>query len=201
MVAPVPSSAGHVGRRAPVVPNGVLGMAIFVVVEIMFFAGLISAYLITRASTLPVLWPPPSQPRLPVEVTGANSVLLASGVLMTLAALAFRSTQAPAPPGRGALRYAAGAFALGALFLGVQGWEWVRLIAEGLTLTTSVHGSFFYVIVGIHALHVIGALGGLGWVVLRLKRGVATQTDLAAMQVLWTFVVLVWPVLYVMVYL
>ena len=81
MVATAPTAQN--GRREPVVPNGVLGMAIFVVVEIMFFSGLISAYLISRASTLPVLWPPPNQPRLPVEATGANSVvLLASGVLI-----------------------------------------------------------------------------------------------------------------------
>jgi cytochrome c oxidase subunit 3 len=184
-------------RRSPAVPNGVLGMAVAVVVEIMFFSGLISAYLITKSSTLKVLWPPPGQPRLPVEVTGANSlVLLGSGVLMALCMIAFRAKQE-----RAALRYGMGAFALGALFLTVQGYEWTRLIAEGLTLTTSVHGAFFYVIVGTHALHVVGALMGLGYVVNQMRRNTATATDVAAMQVLWTFVVLVWPILYVMVYL
>jgi heme/copper-type cytochrome/quinol oxidase subunit 3 len=37
-------------RRNPVVPNGVLGMLIFVVAEVMLFAGLTSAFTIIRAS-------------------------------------------------------------------------------------------------------------------------------------------------------
>ena len=49
-----------------------------------------------------------------------------------------------------------------------HGAEWVALIAEGLTLTTSAHGGFFYVIVGTHGLHALGALLGMGWLLRRL---------------------------------
>ncbi|MGB5702243.1 MAG: cytochrome c oxidase subunit 3, partial [Polyangiales bacterium] len=67
-------------RREPVVPSGVLGMLMFVATEIMFFSGLISAFVIGKSNAIGG-WPPPGQPRLPVEETALNTAaLLASGV-------------------------------------------------------------------------------------------------------------------------
>src|ERR1039458_6330583 len=57
-------------------PNSVLAMIIFVAAEIMFFAGLMSAYTIARHTVLGSVWPPPGQPRLPVERTAANTPIL-----------------------------------------------------------------------------------------------------------------------------
>src|SRR5204863_302235 len=42
--------------------------------EVMFFAGLISAYFVLRMGA--AQWPPPLQPRLPVLVTGLNTLVL-----------------------------------------------------------------------------------------------------------------------------
>ncbi len=42
--------------------------------ELMFFAGLIGAFLVFRLSA--TVWPPPFQPRLPIGVTGVNTVIL-----------------------------------------------------------------------------------------------------------------------------
>ena len=52
----------------------VLGMAIFVVCEVMFFTGLVSAFLIVRSGVPVGAWPPADQPRLPVghRVLGAR---------------------------------------------------------------------------------------------------------------------------------
>jgi cytochrome c oxidase subunit 3 len=131
-----------------------------------------------------------------VEATAVNTViLLASGALLPLAARALREHKSRA------YTLALASFIGGLTFLCVQGFEWARLITEGLTMTTSVHGAFFYLVVGIHALHVIGALCAFAWVVWRIKRGTVTHAQMSAMQVLWSFVVLVWPALYVMVYL
>ena len=66
--------------RTPI-SSGVLGMLIFMVTEAMFFAGLISAYMVIRAGIEE--WPPWGQPRLPVVATAFNTVmLLASGFVM-----------------------------------------------------------------------------------------------------------------------
>ena len=82
-----------------------------------------------------------------------------------------------------------------------QGYEWVQLINEGLTLSSSALGSFFYLMVGMHALHAVGALGLLGYATLRLRGGWLTPSLFGAAEVFWFFVVGVWPVLYLVVYL
>ena len=89
----------------------------------------------------------------------------------------------------------------GAFFVIFQGIEWVALIREGLTLTSSTLGGFFYLIIGTHALHAIAALGLLAYVWLQLQRGRLQSSQLAAAEVFWYFVVGVWPILYVVVYL
>src|SRR5579872_2458242 len=64
-------------------PNSVLGMIIFIAAEIMFFAALMSAHTIARATVMGGVWPPAGQPRLPVERTAVNTgILLLSGVLL-----------------------------------------------------------------------------------------------------------------------
>lgn len=183
--------------RAPRVPNGVLGMSIFVISEIMFFAGLISAHTITRASAPAGVWPPPGQPRLPIEATAINTlVLLLSGVALVAAVRALRAEQL-----QRAIRTMGVALLLGAWFVIAQGIEWVALIGEGLTMTSSAHGGFFYLIVGLHGLHAIIACAALGASTLLARRGTLTLARLRTVQVFWLFVVGLWPVLYWQVYL
>ncbi|MCE7892103.1 MAG: cytochrome c oxidase subunit 3 [Deltaproteobacteria bacterium] len=180
-------------RREPLVPSGVMGMLIFVFTEVMLFAGLISAFTIVRSSA--VVWPPPGQPRLPFEATAFNTaVLLASGASLQWARRRFDRSRASA---RTPLALA---IALGAFFVVVQGAEWVAMIGQGLTLRSSTLGSFFYLIVGVHALHALAALVLLGVTFRRLQRGWLASTQLGTAEVLWYFVVLVWPVLWLVVY-
>ena len=181
-------------RPTPLVSNAVLGTSIFIFTEAMLFAGLISAHTIARASA-PLGWPPPGQPRLPFEETALNTAaLLASGMAVFLAQRTFRRDR------RRALVPLCLAVALGAGFVGFQGVEWVQLIREGLTLTSSTHGAFFYLIVGVHALHAIAALLALGWAAMRLRNGVLPPSAFAAVALFWYFVVGVWPVIYLRVY-
>ena len=81
-----------------------------------------------------------------------------------------------------------------------QGAEWVALVRQGLTLSSSTMGSFFYLIVGMHALHAVAALGLLAHTWLRLRQGWLVQSQLAAAQVFWYFVVGLWPILFLVVY-
>ena len=181
-------------RREQLVPSSVLGMLMFVVTEVMFFAGLISAFLIARASA--PLWPPYGQPRLPLEETALNTAALqASGLLLILAR---RSFQRDRDRTRTLL---IASIALGAFFVFFQGLEWVALIGQGLTLTSSTLGSFFYLIIGLHALHAVAALWLLVVTLRRLQRGWLASSQLATAEVFWYFVVGVWPILYLTVYL
>ena len=82
-----------------------------------------------------------------------------------------------------------------------QGREWIALLHEGLTLHSSIHGSFFYIIVGCHGLHALSALLALGWAFLRLRAQSLRSDTLAAVSVFWFFVVGIWPFLYYQIYL
>ena len=93
---------------------------------------------------------------------------------------------------------------LGILFLVVQGVEWVRLIDFGLTVTQNIYGAVFYVMVGMHGLHVFIAVLGLLYVSRRFGKGAYTREahdGLTMGGMFWGFVVLVWPLLFVFVYL
>jgi heme/copper-type cytochrome/quinol oxidase subunit 3 len=183
-------------RREPVVPNGVLGMLIFIFTEVMFFSGLISAHAIVKSQSAGQLWPPYGQPRLPVEQTALNSLaLLVSGVVLVLTWFAFQRSR------EGARIPLLLSIILGSIFVGFQGMEWTALLAEGLTMQSSAYGGFFYLIVGSHALHAAGALLALMWAFWRLDQGALTKHQLATISAFWYFVVLVWPLLYWKVYL
>jgi cytochrome c oxidase subunit 3 len=180
--------------RRELVPSPVLAMLIFVITELMFFAGFISAFTIMRGSA--VIWPPPDQPRLPVGETAFNSaLLLASGAILFAGSRRFRDRPAQLR------RVLLAAIVLGGAFVVLQGREWVQLLAEGLTMHSSALGSFFYLIVGVHALHAVVALGVLLHLWLRMGRETVPRPTLAAAEIFWYFVVGVWPVLYWRVYL
>jgi cytochrome c oxidase subunit 3 len=183
-------------QRPKLIADGVLGMLLFIFTEMMFFSGLISAHTIVRSQQAGQMWPPYGQPRLPVEETAVNTAaLLVSGMVLVLAWFAHRREMSAA---RLPLLIS---IILGAFFVGFQGVEWAALISEGLTLTSSNYGGFFYLIVGSHAVHAVGALLALGWAFWRLDREQLTASQLATVSAFWYFVVLVWPVLYWRVYL
>ena len=181
-------------RSSQVVPNGVFGMLLCVASEAMLFTGLISAFLIIKSSA--AIWPPPDQPRLPIEQTAVNTLaLIASGVLLFYAARIAKKDRDKA------MKPLMASMALGAFFVFFQGFEWIALVREGLTLTSSSLGSFFYLIVGLHGIHAIIGISVLFYTYLRMKRGWIAHHQLATAQVFWFFVVGLWPVLYGVVYL
>jgi heme/copper-type cytochrome/quinol oxidase subunit 3 len=182
-----------VPRTALGLPNAVVGMLLFLAAEAMFFAGLISAFLILRANA--VVWPPPGQPRLPLMITSTNLViLLASGVAMWRAAAMRRRDQMAAQR-----RWILITIGLGVIFLLVQGSEWVRLLRFGFHTAAEVYGGIFYTIIGCHGLHVAGGLVCLA-TLLRQRRPVVLLGRVEAVRLYWTFVVGLWPLLYVLVY-
>ena len=184
--------------QEPIISNARLAVLMLLAAESMFFAGLIGAFIVFRLSSPD--WPPPFQPRLPVFVTGINTlVLLASGVTMNWALRAVRSGHMVA-----LLCYLGVTAALGMLFLAIQGYEWIRLLEFGLTVSSGVYGATFYTLIGCHGLHVLAAIVWLA-TVLRLARSgrytAQRHTGVEICAMYWTFVVGLWPLLYGLVYL
>ena len=183
-------------KPKPAIPSGVLGVLIFIFTEIMFFSGLISAHTIVKSQAAGQMWPPYGQPRLPVGETALNSLaLLVSGVVLVFTWFAFKRD-----PERARIPLLL-SIVLGSVFVGFQGVDWGALLSEGLTMQSSAYGGFFYLIVGSHAIHAVGALIALIWANDRSSKGLLTSTQLGTVSAFWYFVVLVWPVLYWQVYL
>lgn len=188
----------HEPEPRPLVENAKLGMFIFLGAETMFFGGLIAAFLVLRLGA-PV-WPPPTQPRLPVGVTGFNTlVLLASAFTLARALRAIRRGDQA-----GLCRGLGWTALLGAIFLSIQGYEWSRLVHFGLTISSGVYGGTFYTLIGTHGFHVLAALVTLSVVWVLAKRGRFTARSYLGASVpgmFWYYVVGLWPVLYTLVYL
>lgn len=184
-------------RRAPrLIGDQTLAMVLFVFVEVMLFAGMISGFLVVQSAVPASMWPPPDQPRLPLASTALNSLaLLGSGATLALALRSFGTDRVRAG------KLLSLTLGLGTFFVVFQGAEWARLLAAGLTMTSSHLGSFFYLIIGCHALHAVAAIALLAARRAQLRRDRLGADQFAAAGVFWGFVVLVWPVLYVVVYL
>ncbi len=185
-------------RTEPALSNARLGMLIFIAAEIMFFAGLIGAFLVFRFGSL--TWPPPDQPRLPIVVTGINTaILLFSGYTMYRALAAIRGGNR-----QGLIGGLLETMLLGVMFLSVQGSEWIRLIRYGFTLSDGVYGATFYTLIGCHGVHVLGAVIGLLVVLRRARNDWFSAQNCVGVEVCgmyWYFVVALWPILFTLVYL
>ena len=93
---------------------------------------------------------------------------------------------------------------LGGLFLYGTGQEWYRLIYEhGFTISTSVFGTTYYSLVGLHAFHVTAGLILLSVVLFFSLAGRVGPEQSARIEVLslyWHFVDAMWVVVFVVVY-
>lgn len=180
--------------------NAKLGVLILLGAETMLFVGLIGAFLVFRMGN--VTWPPLSidNIQLPRLVTGINTALLImSGWTMFLALRAIRQNQVKQL--RTWLMFTG---VLGLLFLVIQGSEWIKLVHEGLTLQSGIYGGIFYVLIGCHAVHVLGAVIWLAIVIGKAMAGRFSSVNFTAVEtctIYWIYVVALWPILYVLVYL
>lgn len=184
-------------RRNNAIPNSILGMLFLLTTEAMFFGGLISAYIINRAGT--AIWPPEGQPRLGIEITAFNTLLLLTSAFTVF--LVNKSLDAGNMKKSKKLMIVS--IVLGTLFVAIQGSEWVKLLDFGLTTRSGLYGAFFYTIIGSHALHVLAGICLLLYARLSLKskKTVEISATTRACSLYWYFVAGIWPVLYYLVYL
>jgi cytochrome c oxidase subunit 3 len=81
---------------------------------------------------------------------------------------------------------------LGLLFVVGQYVAWSELRAQGLYLATNPSSSFFYVLTATHALHVLGGLAGLGYVIRKVRKVSLRRSAMDAMTRYWHFMDLLW---------
>jgi heme/copper-type cytochrome/quinol oxidase subunit 3 len=182
----------------PTISSSRIAIVMLLGAETMFFTGLIGAYVVLRGAS--TTWPPIGLPRLPIAVTWANTlVLMTSCVTMGLAHAALRQRS----PWR-LERYLTLTTLLGTFFLAVQGTEWIRLVRHGLTVSAGVYGATFYTLIGVHGLHVLGAVVWLLIVLARARRTRFSSANAVAVdlvRIYWFYVGGLWLFLFPLVYL
>jgi len=172
-----------------------LGMWLFLASEVMFFGGLLAAYLHYKY-TLGF----PEASHLNVVLVGINTmVLLTSSYTVVTALAAIRDGR----QGR-FLAFLFLTILLGVAFLTGQVYEFADLYRHGVTLTSGVFGSSFFTLTGFHGLHVTA---GVVWAIITLVRGLRgtfSPDNHSAVEVFglyWHFVDIVWIVLFTQIYL
>lgn len=165
-----------------------VGLGIFLAVVGALFTLLVSAYL-TRLSgsdwwSIPI-------PR----VLWVNTATLAASSV----ALQWAKTEARLDRGDVLNTALAVAFVLAVLFLGGQVLAWRQLVSAGYVLADNPSNSFFYMITGLHGLHILGGLFVLGRTTIRARTSpvrakVSLSVDLCA--IYWHFMLVVWLILF-----
>jgi len=177
-------------------PHTKLAMWVFLASECLLFGALISTYVLYRGR---------GEGPFPADVfdipyTSVSSfVLLASSLTMVLALAAAQREDA----GQTRLWLLTTAL-LGMTFVGGQVYEFTVFHDEGLTLSTNLFGTTFFVLTGFHGVHVtVGILMLLSLVGMsfadRLSKDPSFPIEMVGLY--WHFVDIVWIVIFTVVYL
>jgi cytochrome c oxidase subunit III len=173
-----------VGLEGSPLPTAKIGLGVFLAVVGCLFALFTSAYFMRMALSD---WQALPLPRVLWFNTG---VLVLSSIALQCASVAARRGQIDT------VRLGLVTAGLTALaFLVGQLVAWRELTADGYLLTANPANSFFYLITGMHGLHILGGLVGLGrttagaWNGARPER-LRLSVELCAMY--WHFLLFVW---------
>jgi cytochrome c oxidase subunit 3 len=154
----------------------------------MTFAAFTSALIVRQGAA--VDWHPLTLPRvlfLNTLALIASSGTLELGRRRTAAFMAGARTS-----GQGPGRWLYVTLGLGIVFVAGQYAAWLRLRSQGLFLATNPNSSFFYLLTAIHAVHVLGGLAGLTYVLRKLSRLVLRRSTLESFSYYWHFMGILW---------
>jgi cytochrome c oxidase subunit 3 len=187
-----------------------LGMWLFLVTEILFFGGLFLAYLVYRIA-YPEAFQDASQ-HLDIVLGATNTaILIGSSLTMAMAVYAAqignRSRQ---------MLFLVGTMILGVAFLGIKGMEYSHKFHDNLVpgarfqfegrdpVHAQLFFSLYFVMTGLHALHMVIGLGIMSvllWMAWRGRFTKAYHTPVELSGLYWHFVDIVWIFLFPLLYL
>lgn len=187
-----------------------LGMWVFLVTEILFFGGLFVAYIVYRA------WHPElftmAATQLDTMMGGINTlVLIGSSLTM---ALAIRAAQTDNPSA--SIKYLASTVALAFVFMIIKYFEYTHkfelgiLPGENYTFTgidhpnANIFFSIYYMMTGLHGIHVIIGIGIITWLIIKTKKGAFSSSYYTPVEITglyWHLVDIIWIFLFPLLYL
>jgi cytochrome c oxidase subunit 3 len=151
---------------------------------VMMFAGLTSAYIVKRNLAN---W---QTFELPVIFWYSTATIILSSITIMVSRNFFKQGEMPKYR-----KWLAVTMLLGILFVILQTVGFLNLWKNGITLTKNVSFSFLYIIVGLHALHVLAGIIALLIILLKafsIRRKIYSTVPIDLMSTYWHFVDFLW---------
>ena len=206
-----PALAHHFDDLAQQKEAATLGMWVFLATEVLFFGGLFVVYSVYRAWYAHAF--AVASHELDITLGTINTaVLITSSLTMALAVHAAQLGQR-----RLVIIFLVATMALGAVFLGIKGVEYYHKFVEhhvpGPSFVFEPHEyarhaqiffSLYFIMTGLHALHMVIGLGIMTWMLWWAWRGTITAEYYSPIEVsglYWHFVDIVWIFLFPLLYL
>ena len=141
-----------------------IGVFVGIASILMMFSALASAYVV-RAGLPGSMW---RQTPVPTFLWVSTALIVLSSVTIVAALRAQRRGHSES-----FRRWLGLTLVLGVGFLASQLLAWRQLVAGGFYLASNPHSSFFYVLTGLHGVHLLGGVAGLGYLLARALRAKA----------------------------
>ncbi len=167
-----------------------LGMWLALASISMMFVGFSSAYILGQGTH--GLWRAMAAPPF---VWVNTAILLASSLTLELARRA--------PAAAELKRWMTLTCLLGTAFLAGQLWVWKLLADQGIYLSGNPHSSFFYLLTGVHGVHLLGGVAALAYLTARTWGSAAPvlgKTSLNVTALYWHFMDGLWIYLLVLLF-
>jgi cytochrome c oxidase subunit 3 len=163
---------------------------ILLVIILMMFAGLSSAYIVLRGM------PDWQSIEIPPILWLNTAILLASSAAIEGArkSLAHRRVDVMKT------WILVSAF-FGLAFLAGQLYAWRQLVTAGVYLPTTMHSSFFYLLTGLHGVHLLGGMSAMAYILSKAFRNrivPGTDESLKLCATYWHFMDALWVYLFVL---
>src|SRR5215467_14653083 len=144
--------SGGSGSSFPI-SKGQLALWILLIAILMMFAGLSSAYIVLRGM------PDWQNIQIPPILWLNTAILLASSAAIEAArkSLAHRRLDVMKT-------WILVSAMFGFAFLAGQLYAWRQLVSAGVYLPSTLHSSFFYILTGLHGIHLLGGVTAMGYV-------------------------------------
>jgi cytochrome c oxidase subunit 3 len=175
-----------------------VGTIVWLSSELMFFAALFAMYFTIRSVQGSEVWAEQTEVlNVPYSLV-FTVILVSSSVTCQLGVFAAERGDV-----YGLRKWFTATLGMGAVFVGGQVYEYLKLVHEGTTIASSPYGSVFYLTTGFHGLHVIGGLVAFVIVLMRSTIGRFSPekaTSAIVTSYYWHFVDVVWIGLFAAIY-
>jgi cytochrome c oxidase subunit III len=172
------------------ISKGQIGVWILLTAVIMLFAGLSSAYIVLRGV------PAWQRIELPWLLWPNTAILLLSSVAIDISRRAVRRNDLQSMK-----RWLAAGGILGLVFLVGQLAAWRQLVDAGVYLPSTLQSGFFYILTGLHGLHLLGGVVALGlvlWKAVKDRLSVFNYEPLKLCALYWHVMDALWIYLFLL---